>query len=341
MPRTLEPSVESLVLAQRGHAEHGRSELAEAEALYGAVEGAVGAAVLCDRAAVARKSGDAAAAEAFLLEAGSWADRQDDRRMQASVLFGRALLLHGRGEVEHAVEAQRRGRDLARGLEDGRLQLVGESNLAILLQHLGRLDEAAEAFRGAVRSARELGNERSEAKANTNLGYVELARGDAEAARAAGGRAVAIADRLEIADTAARARLNLAVAWLDDDPARSLSLAQDAIGLIDAEDDPAADQFGLYVLGRSRLASGDGHGAAEAFLEAASAARAMASDAREAEALAWLGYAKEALGDAGGAQAAWSAAKVRAAEAGAGLGMDLRRLVDGLPAPQASRVSLH
>jgi predicted ATPase/DNA-binding SARP family transcriptional activator len=134
-------------------------------------------------AALARNSGDLAAARQLGEEALSTFDRLDDRAGVISALNNLSITAQGQEDYDASLAFGYRGLELAESTEDDRPVAAALNNIAGTLRCLDRLDEAADLFGQALARFQTLSDRRGEAAALFNLATVDRRQGRLDRSR--------------------------------------------------------------------------------------------------------------------------------------------------------------
>jgi predicted ATPase len=124
-------------------------------------------------AALARNSGDLAAARTLGDEALSTFDQLDDRAGVISALNNLSITAQGQRDYDASLAYGERGLGLARAIGDDRAVAAASNNLAGTLRCLDRLDEAASLFEEALSLFERFSDRRGEAAALFNLATID------------------------------------------------------------------------------------------------------------------------------------------------------------------------
>jgi len=124
-----------------------------------------------------RRLGDLEKALDFQKRSLALKERLGDRPEQAKTLGNIGLVYWELGDYPRAVESLKEGLDLARETGETGVEASIRNNLGLVFDELGKYDQSIEQYQAALRIHRELGNRENESAILGNLGGVQLMLG--------------------------------------------------------------------------------------------------------------------------------------------------------------------
>jgi tetratricopeptide (TPR) repeat protein len=243
-----------------------------------------------------------------------------------------ALLHHYEGRYAEALEAFGEALRILKGLDDKRGLAEYTIKQASLLVELGRLDEARQKLAAAAGWLEQAANRERAADHRLVTGELHLARGEELPARRAFDEAVEHAKQSRSRAAELRARISRAAARVALSDASAAPELLQAVEHAESLGDELLRVRAIEALARAELLRGRLRQAEEAARRAIKAADRCAWQAGLFRLHALLGRIREKQGDLAGAGTAYHESARRIARLSEGLGAELRRSFEGVPA---------